>query len=206
MSDHKQETVDHAWTFGYGGMIKPELETMYDLARGLEVLELGCEMGQSSYVMASVAKRVTCVDAWDDTYEHLNHDERQKNNYLNDQVLYKDHEITKYNVFEKFKNNCAPHIESDKVRFIKGKTQEVAHNFEDESFDLILVDADHSYEGAISDIHNYWKKLKKDGIMVFHDFGGSAWPGVERACIQAVDEGILKFIGVKDRIAVFNLA
>lgn len=206
MSNHKQEIVDHAWTFGYGGMIKPELEMMYDLAAGREVLELGCEMGQSSYVMASVAKSVVCVDVWDDTYEHLNHDERQKNIYLNDQVLYKDHEINKYNVFEKFKKNNQANIDSGKVRFIKGKTQDVAHNFENESFDLILVDADHSYEGAISDIHNYWPKLRKNGIMVFHDFGGSAWPGVEKACVQAVNERILNFIGMNERIAVFSLA
>ena len=74
----KQQIIDHVWTFGFGGMEKYELDVMYDVAEGKTILELGSEMGQSAYVMASVAESVTCVDAWDDTYEHLNNDSIQK--------------------------------------------------------------------------------------------------------------------------------
>jgi predicted O-methyltransferase YrrM len=72
-------------------------------------------------------------------------------------------------------------------RLIKGRTAEVASQFEDNFFDYIYIDADHSYEGVKKDLNAYWPKVKPGGIlgghdyMIFHttyDFG----------VVQAVDE------------------
>lgn len=201
----KESIINHAWTFGFGGMEKSELGFMYDNCHGKKILELGSEMGQSAYVIAMVANDLTCVDVWDDTYEHLNHDERQKNCYVNDQILYKDKEINKNNIFEQFKENCKEFISTNKIKYVKGKTQDVVNEFDNESFDIILIDADHSHEGVISDINNYIPKLKKDGYLFFHDYGCGTWTGVTTACNQAVSEGKIRFEGRFERIAIFKV-
>lgn len=200
----KEQTIDHAWKFGFGGMIREELEYMYDASKGKTILELGTEVGQCAYVMATVGSSVTCVDAWDDTYEHLNNDELQKRVYLDDQKSYQDKEVNKNNIFDQFKKNCQDFISSGTVKFIKGKTLDVVDQFENESFDLILIDADHSYEGVYNDINAYLPKLKPGGELLFHDYGCGMWTGVKEACDQCVNEGKLEFISQHLRVATFK--
>jgi len=208
----KQQIIDHVWTFGFGGMEKYELDVMYDVAEGKTILELGSEMGQSAYVMASVAESVTCVDAWDDTYEHLNNDSIQKNVYVNDRILYRDNPViidgqakNKDNVFDQFKTNCKEYIDSGKIKYIKGLTLDVVNLVPDESYDIILIDADHSYEGVYNDINAYIPKLKKDGYLMFHDYGCGMWTGVKEACDQAEAENKIQPVALYHRIGIFKL-
>jgi len=202
---NEKEMVEHVWDFGFGGMIKPELEYLFAYCKDKTILELGSEVGQSSYVMATVAKSVTCVDVWDDNYEHLNHDIKQKDIYLNDKKFYKDKKINKENIFEQFKKNCKEFIDSGKIKTIKGLTDDVANKFEDESFDVILIDADHSYSGVHNDIINYCPKLKKNGILLFHDYKCGTWTGVTTAIDEAILANKIKYITHSDRIGVFKL-
>lgn len=48
--------------------------------------------------------------------------------------------------------------------------------FPDEMFDLIYIDADHSYAACFRDLTNAYPKLKRDGILAVHDmhWGGKA--------------------------------
>jgi predicted O-methyltransferase YrrM len=201
----KNQLIEYVWSFGFGGMEKDELHYVYDLSRNKTILELGSEMGQSAYVMASVANSITCVDAWDDTYEHLNNDPKQKTVYLSDQKLYQDKEINKNDIFGQFKRNCKEFIDSGKLKYIKGKTLDVVNQFENESFDVILIDADHSYEGVYGDICAYLPKLKKDGYLTFHDYGCGMWTGVKQACDQAESENKIQFVTQSNRIGIFKL-
>lgn len=169
-------------------------------------------MGQSAYMMASVADKVICVDAWDDTYEHLNNDSKQKNIYINDISYYKnkpkvfDNQIkNKNNIFTQFKNNCKKFIDSGKIEYVKGKTQDVVDKFEDGTFDIILIDADHSYSGVYGDINAYLPKLKEKGYLVFHDYGCGMWTGVKQAADQATNENKIEFISQHNRIAIFKI-
>jgi len=57
-------------------------------------------------------------------------------------------------------------------------------------YDIILIDADHTYKGALSDFNNSLRFLKQDGIIMIHDaFMHSA--GHEAGCGKLVHE-ILK--------------
>lgn len=49
-------------------------------------------------------------------------------------------------------------------------------------FDIIYIDADHSYQGVINDIKNYVEFLSEDGFMIFHD--SLACEGVSRAIAE----------------------
>lgn len=52
----------------------------------------------------------------------------------------------------------------------QGLTKYNAYHFPDESLDLLIVDASHTYENVKEDIQLYWPKVKIGGRVLFHDF------------------------------------
>lgn len=58
-------------------------------------------------------------------------------------------------------------------KLIKGKSEDISKTFEDDFFDLIYIDSDHSYDGAMNDFVNWFPKIKRGGIMSGHDFDAS---------------------------------
>jgi hypothetical protein len=62
-------------------------------------------------------------------------------------------------------------FENDKQSFLlKGRSEDMAKKFEDNFFDFVYIDADHSYEGVKNDINIWIKKIKKGGILAGHDW------------------------------------
>lgn len=59
-----------------------------------------------------------------------------------------------------------------------------------EPFDLIFIDADHSYEGCKSDILAWWPHLAEDGVMVGHDFQTQDHEGVVKAVEEIFGENV----------------
>ena len=76
------------------------------------------------------------------------------------------------------------------VRLYRQYSEEAAKNFPDEYFDLIYIDADHSYEGCKKDLEAWWPKVKKGRFFTGDDYSHSHAPvsGVEFGVIEAVDE------------------
>jgi hypothetical protein len=77
------------------------------------------------------------------------------------------------------------------IKKIKGFTKDVV-SLTDDDYDIILIDADHSYNGVKQDILNYKDKGK---YLLFHDYD-SNWTGVK----QAVDEFNFVREGLMDRL------
>jgi predicted O-methyltransferase YrrM len=194
----KIQTIKHAMGFEYGGQSYNELESLYDICAGKDVLELGSMVGMSSYVIASVANSLVCVDIWSDTQEHLAHDPAQANIYasLNPKLP---------NMLKEFKKNCKEFLKTKKIKMYRGNTLAMAKKFYDEQFDIIFIDADHSYQGVSNDFELYRRKVKKDGYIIFHDYGDSMWTGIKRFCDESVSAGKIKLIKQVGRIAVFTL-
>lgn len=63
--------------------------------------------------------------------------------------------------------NFAPHM--DKIVMYKDTSENCVSKFENEQFDYIFIDGDHSYEGVIKDLYNYYDKVKTGGIFSGHD-------------------------------------
>ena len=47
-------------------------------------------------------------------------------------------------------------------------------------YDLIFIDADHSYDGVKKDFNNYKSFLNNNGVIAFHDVANPDWPGVKK--------------------------
>jgi len=194
---NKENVLKYALSFEYGGMSENELAYVYDLCINKNVLELGSMVGMSSYVIASVAKSLFCVDVWSNTWEHLEHDPKQ-------QDVYKYFSGVIPSIYESFKENCKIFIDSKKIKIYRGNTNKMVNKFLDKSFDVILFDADHSYKGISQDFDLYQNKLKNDGIIIFHDYGDSMWIEIKQFANEMVAKNVIKMIDQKERIGVFQ--
>lgn len=58
----------------------------------------------------------------------------------------------------------------NRYTYIVGKSPDYAANFPDEYFDLIYIDADHTYGGCLTDLINWYPKLKKGGLFFGDDY------------------------------------
>jgi predicted O-methyltransferase YrrM len=68
----------------------------------------------------------------------------------------------------------------DIVRIIRLPSIDAAELFADNVFDLVYIDADHSYLPLLQDIISWLPKIKDSGIISGHDFT-PRWPDVCRA-------------------------
>jgi cephalosporin hydroxylase len=76
---------------------------------------------------------------------------------------------------ERFKN----------IKAVVGSSSEAVGLFpEGQRFDLVFLDAMHTYEDVKADIERWRPKVRAGGVMAFHDYGHGDFPGVK----QAVDE------------------
>lgn len=71
----------------------------------------------------------------------------------------------------------------EKVKVLRGISWDMARNVENESLDLLYIDCCHSYACVKSDNNAWIPKVKKGGVVAFHDYENRAY-GVK----QAVEE------------------
>ena len=48
-------------------------------------------------------------------------------------------------------------------------------------FDLIIQDAQHTYEGILEELEYWWPKLKSKGILIIDDYNNDLYPGLVQA-------------------------
>lgn len=61
---------------------------------------------------------------------------------------------------------------------IKGDSPEVALAFPVRSFDLVIIDDDHSYEAAGKSMSAWLARVKEGGYILVHDYTSTIWPDV----------------------------
>lgn len=72
-------------------------------------------------------------------------------------------------------------------------------------FNLLIIDGDHSYEGAQADFEGYLPLLAPGGLVIFDDYDAPEWPGVRQYVDEVVKaEAGVVFVGVFSRTAVFK--
>ena len=145
-----------------GELIHGEELVLRDLARGKDVaIDLGTSQGRSAVILSLAAKKVHTFDLFEDVFaEEVDGDIQLW------QTRGHSHENVKRSL-SLFSN----------ITVNKSDTADGASSFEDETVDFVFVDANHTYDGVQRDYRAWWPKLRKGGVMVFHDCN-AIHPGV----------------------------
>lgn len=83
-------------------------------------------------------------------------------------------------------------VGSRNVELICKPSAEAAKDHPPDSLDLLLVDGNHSYASCLEDLRLWWPTLKKDGLLLVHDYA-SRFPGVIRAVKEFEAEQKIRF-------------
>lgn len=112
--------------------------------------EIGSYMGHSAIIFNEYFKNVYCVDAWISGYDP------------NDGASNKD--------MRWVENEFDNRVKSTDIIKCKGLSIDIAKTVEDDSIDIVYIDATHTYEGVKSDILAWIPKVKSGGIISGHDY------------------------------------
>ena len=111
-----------------------------------KVIEIGSYAGASAELISQYVKEITCCDIWE---EYIYPSERALNVYQN----FKETKERNLNIIER-----------------KKKSDELANEYDNNTFDMIYIDADHSYESTKNNILKWFNKIKNNGIVCGHDY------------------------------------
>jgi hypothetical protein len=89
----------------------------------------------------------------------------------------------------------------EQLHILREFSSDAVERFQNNYFDMIFIDGDHSYEGVRSDLDNYFPKMKPGGYILGHDIDEPVYPGVTKAVHQFVKEN-KNWIGPLDRYGI----
>ena len=69
----------------------------------------------------------------------------------------------------------------ERSELLLGDSNECAKMFDDETFHLVFIDADHSEGAVLNDLRAWIPKVKRGGLITGHDYGSHNHPGVKAA-------------------------
>lgn len=96
--------------------------------------------------------------------------------------------------YEGVKSYFHQQIESEQVHIHKKLSTQAVEDFEDEYFDWIYIDTDHSYETTRDELRLYAPKVKEGGVIAGHDYVTGNWITTYRyGVIEAVHEFCVQF-------------
>lgn len=79
---------------------------------------------------------------------------------------------------EQYENVCACFAPFPNVTVIRQKSEDAVSQFENEYFDYVYIDGEHSYAAVARDLRDYFPKVKIGGYLIGDDYG---WSGIAPA-------------------------
>jgi len=154
----------------------------------INYLEIGALYGANlisvanSYGLQHIESKLYCIDPWED-YED-----------------YPEYKTIQSTIYGTFLNNIKNANIENKLIINRGYSNIKINDYENEFFDIIYIDGNHEPEYVLEDAVVSFRKLKKNGIMIFDDYG---WGGPEltQKGIDAFVAGyykIIQFLGLID--------
>ena len=114
-------------------------------------VEIGVFEGAFTKVLAEGGFKVYGIDPWL-VYEDYGR---------------KDYQDKANSRYEKSKRRLAKY---PNVTLIKEKSMDALGKFENESIDFVYIDGNHQFRYIADDIYEWWKKVKKGGVICGHDY------------------------------------
>jgi predicted O-methyltransferase YrrM len=166
--DHFYQDI-HGW-FGFANTYQNAVNTAID---GAHFVEVGSWKGRSAAFMAvtiaNSGKKIKfdCIDTWEGSPEH--------------QVgaFFQDQDVLDGRLYQKFLTNMKP--VSEHYTAIRLPSLDAVELYEDNSLDLVFIDARHDYDSVKADISAWLPKVKLGGILAGDDYLYEYFPGVCRA-------------------------
>ena len=81
-----------------------------------------------------------------------------------------------------------------KFKYLKGRAENLVEKFDDEYFDTIFIDMDHSYQSVKRDIQQWLPKVKPGGILAGDDYR-TTLPGVIEAVKELLPNSLIYHYG-----------
>jgi len=120
-----------------------------------KIAEIGVFRGENFQLMIEHKPEVAiAVDLWKD----------------DGNIARNDCGFTQEQLDEQFECFRASVMNKPFVDFYRDYSENVAKDFEDNYFDLIYIDADHTYEGCKADIEAWYPKMKSGGFFTGDDY------------------------------------
>jgi predicted O-methyltransferase YrrM len=152
----------------------------------INYLEIGAFYGANVISVAETYcshkdSKLYCIDPWVDYNE------------------YSEYKGEQQKIFSTFLKNIANCTLENKVIINRGFSNNEIPRLNDDFFDIIYIDGNHEPEYVLEDAILSFRKLKKDGILIFDDYGWGG-PDLTQRGIDAFLNGYYKkinFIGEK---------
>ncbi|MEL0102057.1 MAG: class I SAM-dependent methyltransferase [Gammaproteobacteria bacterium] len=133
------------------------------------ILEIGSWFGASTLSWAQgllkyakLNSSITCIDAWEPFFDmnvHADH------NYANEMEQLLESEFA-YNIFL---HNMRTIKKELKTQHFRGKSENILCQLKNEIYDVVFIDADHTYKSVSKDIKNSLRLVKDGGIICGDD-------------------------------------
>ena len=137
-------------------------EMIASIPKGGMIAELGVFKGEFALKIDELCepKELILIDSWSGT--HLYSGDENGNHKNGVREYYTGEEL--YNITLKNVELCKCAVTTIRL------TTDVLGTFSNDTFDMIYIDADHSYEGVLKDLKNAYKKIKNGGYIMGHDY------------------------------------
>lgn len=127
-----------------------------NLGPNVKGIEIGVQLGMNSYMLLDACPNIQRIVGIDPYEPYIDWDHA---------ITRTEQEIT----WELFKENLD--ILGDRFVLFKEHSWDAAGELEDNSYDFVFVDGDHSIKAVLKDLDLYVPKVKKGGIIAGHDIG-----------------------------------
>lgn len=141
----------------------PEMIGAVDLAKLFAELkftrgvEIGTDQGQFAEVLCKTipALELFCIDPWKaEAYE----------------PGYQPESFEKQEYFDKRYEEAKERVKDFSCKLIRKTSMEALDSFPDNSLDFVYIDGNHDFLNVTQDMHFWYKKLRKGGILSGHDY------------------------------------
>ena len=117
--------------------------------------------------------------------------------------------IESYNgdIFYEFIDNACIVGNYDYLNVIKDSSQNASKQFQNNSLDFVMIDAEHEYDSVISDIRTWYSKVKPGGYLAGDDYGvfNSVTQAADDYFYKQIERGFRSFSRKKPKIQIKHL-